>query len=256
MGVYATLDFLEQVFNFTPDRKNWGDLRIIIDNVISIPNVIRAALFKGPDPTKEIVASIHNCEKIGAEFIAVPCNSVHYYYRAVEPHINIPWINIVETTSRVALSAGRSPLILGGLITTEKRIYSEFLPDAVYPTVMEHDLVINVIEEIALNGRLSEDRAEAMRKLVLRYKGAVDAVILACTELSIAFKNRYMVGIPVIDSNVEYAMEVVKWSMRKGPIQKTGGKKRGKGKTGGRRPPAGSSSTPPGPPSTGREASS
>jgi len=159
MGVYATLDFLTQVFNFSPSRETFGNLKIIIDNAISIPNIIRAALFKGPDPKRGIIKSIEDCEKIGAEFIAVPCNSVHYY-----------------------------------------------------PSIMENDTIINAIEEIALTSTLQEHSRELVRKIIFQYKEKVDSVILACTELSIVFKNKYMLGLPVIDSNVEYAKEVVKLS--------------------------------------------
>ncbi len=215
MGVYATLDFLTQVFNFTPNRKHWGNLRIIIDNVISIPNIIRAVLFNGPDPKQDIIDSIHNCEKIGAEFLAVPCNSVHYYYDDIAPHINIPWINIIEITSREAKKIGKTPLVLGGLVTVEKKLYSKFIPGAVYPTLMENDTVINSIEEIAVTSKLNEQAKEEIRKIIMKYKGKIDSVILACTELSIVFKNKYILGIPVIDSNLVYAKEVVKWSLKK-----------------------------------------
>jgi aspartate racemase len=215
MGVYATLDFLTQVFNFTPNRKHWGNLRIIIDNVISIPNIIRAVLFNGPDPKQDIIDSINNCEKIGAEFLAVPCNSVHYYYEDIIPHINIPWINIVEITSREAKKIGKNPLVLGGLITVEKKLYTQFIPGAVYPTLMENDVVINSIEEIAVTSRLNEHSKEEIRNILMKYKEKVSSIILACTELSIVFKNKYILGIPVVDSNLEYAKEVVKWSLRK-----------------------------------------
>lgn len=219
MGVYATLDFLTEVFNFTPDRKNWGNLRIIIDNVISIPNIIRAVLFNGPDPKKSIIDSINNCEKIGAEFLAVPCNSVHYYYDDIVPHINIPWINIVEITSREAKKIGDRPLVMGGLITVEKKLYSKFIPEAVYPNILENDVIINSIEEIALNSRLNEQSKDEIRKIIMKYKGEVSSVILACTELSIIFKNKYIMGIPVIDSNLEYAKEVVEWSIHNKKIR-------------------------------------
>jgi len=212
MGVYATLDFLTQVFNFTPNRETFGNLKIIIDNEISIPNIIRAALFGGPDQKRKIIKSIENCEKIGAEFVAVPCNSVHYYHRDIAPHINIPWVNMVEVTAREVKKRGRRPLVLGGLVTVKKQIYSEYIPKAIYPSVMENDTIFNAIEEIALTALLREQTRELVNKLVLNYAEKVDCVVLACTELSIAFKNKYMVGLPVIDSNVEYAKEVVKLS--------------------------------------------
>jgi aspartate racemase len=212
MGVYATLDFLTQVFNFSPNRETFGNLKIIIDNAISIPNIIRAALFNGPDQKPGIIKSIENCEKIGAEFIAVPCNSVHYYYNDIASEINIPWVNLIETTARKANQQCQKPLILGGLVTVEKKLYSEYIPDAIYPTIMEQDTIINAIEEIALTETLKEQSRELVTRLILQYKQRIDSIILACTELSIVFKNKYMLGIPVIDSNVEYAKEVVNLS--------------------------------------------
>jgi aspartate/glutamate racemase len=64
-----------------------------------------------------------------------------------------------------------------------------------------------------LTATLQEQSRELVKKIVFQYKEKVDSVILACTELSIVFKNKYMLGLPVIDSNVEYAKEVVKYSM-------------------------------------------
>ena len=220
MGVYATLDFLTQVFNFSPNRETFGNLKIIIDNEISIPKIIRAALFNGPDQRQSIIRSIQNCEKIGADFIAVPCNSVHYYYNDVIPHIHIPWVNMIEITACRAKKQSQKPLILGGLVTVERKLYSEYIPDAVYPSIMEQDTIINAIEEIALTSTLQEQSRELVRRIILRYKERVDAVILACTELSVVFKNKYMLGIPVIDSNVEYAKAVVNLSQGRGRIKK------------------------------------
>jgi len=221
MGVYATLDFLTQLFNFTPNRETFGNLKIIIDNEISIPNIIRAALFNGPDQKRAIIKSIKGLEKLGAGFIAVPCNSVHYYYKDIAPQIPVPWINMIEVTSARAIKEGRHPLILGGLVTVVKKLYSEYIPNAVYPTVIEHDTVINAIEEIALTSTLQEHSRELVKKLILQYKEKIDSIILACTELSIVFKNKYMLGIPVIDSNVEYAKEVVKLSLGRSKLRNT-----------------------------------
>jgi aspartate/glutamate racemase len=104
---------------------------------------------------------------------------------------------------------------LGGLVTTGKRLYSEYIPKAVYPSRMEHDTITNAIEEIAVTSTLQEQSRELVKRIVMRYEEKIDSVILACTELSIVFKNKYMLGIPVIDSNVEYAKEIVKLSLGK-----------------------------------------
>ena len=91
MGVYATLDFLTQVFNFTPDRETFGNLKIIIDNEISIPNSIRAALFKGADQKAGIIKSIKIWKNSGQHLLPCPV---------------IPFITIIKISARIFIYPG------------------------------------------------------------------------------------------------------------------------------------------------------
>ena len=98
MGPYAT-SFFKNILDNTKAKKDWDHVRLIIDNNIYIPSRTRHILFKEKSPINDIVKSINNLSKIGCDFVALPCNSVHYYYDKVSLDININWLNMIEIVS-------------------------------------------------------------------------------------------------------------------------------------------------------------
>jgi len=212
MGPYATLDFFKKILIATPARKDWEHLRILIDNNVKIPSRTRAVLYNESSPVPDMIESINNLAAIGADFVAVPCNSAHYFYDEVVQHIRIPWLNIIEVTSKELTKIGHKPLILGGYVTIKKKLYSKYLTEAVYPSEPWDNFIINVIEEIKLTSKLSKSKKERFKELINEYRSKIDSIILACTEVSIIYKSKSMYGIPVIDSSLEYAKEVVRYA--------------------------------------------
>lgn len=212
MGPYATLDFFRKILISTPAKKDWEHLRILIDNNVKIPSRTRAVLYNEPSPAPGMIKSINNLASIGADFVAVPCNSAHYFCDDVAPFIKISWLNIIEITSKRLIKIGCRPLILGGYVTTKKKLYSKYLPGAVYLSEVWNNFIIGVIEEIKLTSKLSQLTRKKFKKMINDYKSKIDSIILACTELSIVFKGKSICGIPLVDSSLEYAKEVVRYA--------------------------------------------
>ena len=210
MGPFATVEFFRQILSCTPAKKDWEHLRILIDNNAKIPSRTRAVLYEEDSPAPMMIESINMLSSAGADFVAVPCNSAHYFYDEVAPFISIPWLNMIDITAKKVLEIGKRPLILGGYITVEKRLYSRHLPEAVYPAEPWDTFVTEVIEEIKLTSKLSPLAKQQFRELIDKYRNEIDSVMLACTELSIVYKNKSIYGIPLVDSGLEYAKEVVK----------------------------------------------
>ena len=116
------------------------------------------------------------------------------------------------TAMAVAKLQKSKPLILGGYVTTEKRLYSEYLPEAKHLLSDESESIINAIEEIKLTSELSAESVKRLETIVNQKRNDVDCVILACTELPIIYSNRPICGMETIDSNLEYAREVVRYA--------------------------------------------
>ena len=154
---------------------------------------------------------------MGAEVIALPCNSAHYFLDDVLLKINIPVLNLIEMTSKNVIRQGlKRPLIIGGHITTQIKLYSKYLPEAVYPKGKWNKVVTDIIEEIKLSPTDPGDGKHArFFNLIRYYQDKIDSVILACTELSLIYLFSYSPygRIPIIDSTFEYAKAVVSYAL-------------------------------------------
>lgn len=215
MGPYATVDFFKQILDLTPAKKEWEHLRLLIDNNVKIPSRTRAILYGEASPAPTVITGINNLSRAGADFVVVPCNSVHYFYDEIAPKIKIPWLNLIQTAANAAKKMGKSrPLILGGYVTITKRLYSAYLPKAQYLSETGNTFVSQVIEEIKLTGTLSVSRKQELEKLIKNNKKTIDSVILACTELPIVFANKTIAGLTTIDVNFEYAKKAIEFAKK------------------------------------------
>jgi aspartate racemase len=217
MGPFATADFFARILSLTPARKDNEHLRIIIDNNVKIPSRTRAVLHNEASPVPGMIESINQLASIGSDFVAVPCNSAHYFYEPVVRGIQIPWLSMLESVSRVVRANGTRPLVLGGYITMVKEVYSTYVSGAVYPMWEDCEFIWAVIEEIKLTSKLSSSSRTRLESIVRAMKGEIDCVLLACTELSIVYGGvTNIAGLRLIDSGSEYAKATIEFARAQG----------------------------------------
>ena len=213
MGPFATVDFFKQIVELTPAKKDWEHLRLLIDNNTKIPSRTRAILYNEASPVSGMIESINGLADIGADFAVLPCNSSHYFYAEVVPNIKIPWLNIIEITCNKVKNIGKQrPLILGGFVTTNKRLYSKFIPSSVYLGENENRLIESMIEEIKLTSTLSVESRNKLKTILTNEKKSIDCVVLACTELPIVFNEDELYGIDVVNSSFEYVKKIIEFA--------------------------------------------
>lgn len=133
-------------------------------------------------------------EKGGAEFIVIPCNSVHTLIEDVRKAVSVPVLSIVEET--VTFLAKQNVSGIGLLATTptlQSRLYQNFFEEnnihLYIPPENEQTELDDLIQKLAL----SESGAELKQTLGaisrnLFQKGA-DALLLACTDLQLLMNN-------------------------------------------------------------------
>tara|TARA_B100000214_G_scaffold30231_1_gene19567 strand:- start:418 stop:1107 length:690 start_codon:yes stop_codon:yes gene_type:complete len=207
MGPYATNFFFKRILDLTPVKMDKDHFHTIIDNNVKIPSRTRAVKYNEQSPVNDIVSSINNLAKIGCRCVMLPCNSVHYFYEEVSKKIEIPWLNMIEIVSNKMLELNYSrPLILGGYITTEKKVYSKYLPESVYLSDSENRIIESIIEEIKIKNILDKNSDKTIRDIVKNYDDMIDSVLLGCTELPIVMNEDHFKGKKVISSIDEYIM--------------------------------------------------
>ena len=209
MGPYATIDFIRNIHDLTPNIFVDSDhIRIITDSNVKIPSRTRAILYNEDSPEEGMVESINNLKKMGASVIAVPCNSAHYFYSLVNPKCNGSWVNMLECVSNAVFkNSFESPLILGGYVTVSKKIYSNTIPKAQYLDNEDNQVIYDLIEDLKI---CTNNYKEKISKLIKLFKKSdADSILLACTELTAVAESFAENGIHVIDSNKEYALSLV-----------------------------------------------
>lgn len=166
---------------------------IIIYN-LPIPDVVEG-LEDPPKTTQALIACSSKIISIGAEFLVMPCNTVHYFYPSVVQAISKPFICIFLATAKKIQSDGLKKVGFLATTTTRKmRSYGDDFSrngiELVFPTHTEQETVNHVILNILQGKKLEEDKINLIQiSNRLAEKGA-EGVVLACTDLPLLLQQK------------------------------------------------------------------
>jgi len=138
-------------------------------------------------------------EAVGANFIAVPCNTAAFFASEMREAVKVPVIDIVREAANEALKMKLETVgLLGTRMTIRSRIYELFLKDVKVLTLDEsgQEETTGIILDV-LAGRKSADSKKKLLESIRRLKRfGAEKVILGCTELPLLVKG----GADVLDT--------------------------------------------------------
>ena len=208
LGPIATAHFMELVINMTDVQTDQEHLPMIVYNMPFIPDRTAHILDNSqPSPLPDMLKIGQTLQAQGADRIAIPCVTAHYFMDALEKEISIPLINGVRETVAHLKENGIKKV---GIMATDGTVASgifhrelekqDMTPLA--PTPAAQADVMHLIFNNVKAGKPAEmDRFFAAAE-DLRSQGA-EAIILGCTELSL-IKRDCPIGAGFVD-----AMEVL-----------------------------------------------
>ncbi len=98
MGPQATVDLMQRIIRLTKALDDIDHIRCIVDNNPKIPSRIKAIIEKdGEDPGPCMADMAKRLETWGADFLAIACNTAHYYYEVISRAVDIPVINMIDS---------------------------------------------------------------------------------------------------------------------------------------------------------------
>ncbi len=118
LGPDATIELYRQIVHRTRARKEQEHLRILIDNNPKVPDRIAAVFGTGPSCLPELVRSARALERAGADFIVIPCVTVHYFYTRLQKRTALPILHIIDETVRRVRTQYPAARRIGLLATT------------------------------------------------------------------------------------------------------------------------------------------
>ncbi|MBP2029642.1 aspartate racemase [Methanohalophilus levihalophilus] len=218
MGSESTAHFFFKLIKSTPVKKDQDHLHIIIDNNSSVPDRTQAILGNGESPVEEGRKSIRMLEEAGAEIIAIPCNTMHYYHSELQSVTSAPVINMVSETASHISNIYPEIEKVGLLATTgtlKSKLYHEAIQDTevLTPDDEMQEKVMNAIygEKGIKAGYTKGNPHDKVMEVVnvLLEEDEAEAIILGCTELSL-LPVQNEIDVPVIDPLQVLADVVVK----------------------------------------------
>lgn len=193
MGPTATCDLLEKIIALTKAASDQEHIHVIADLDTAIPDRTAAILRGGPDPVPELQKSARRLAAAGAEVLLMPCNTAHYFYDAVAAAVSVPLLHMPREAAAALRAAGAKRAgVLATDGTVRAGVYEKALRAAgiepVYPSPAMQQEVMRLIYE-GVKGRRVPLASIPVRDILwdLQDQGA-EKVVLACTELPIAFE--------------------------------------------------------------------
>ena len=190
LGPMATVYFYEMLTRHTQAARDQDHIDIIINSRATTPDRTSYILGQSAENPFDIMAAdAARLVTFGADVIAIPCNTSHYFADRLQGDIAIPLIHMPrETVAALAADGKKRAGILATDGTVQTGIYQRECAargmEGVTPPADVQKLVMSIIyDEIKRGEKGSREKFAAIDRW-LRGSGC-DAAILGCTELSV-----------------------------------------------------------------------
>ncbi|MDL2219736.1 amino acid racemase [Ruminococcaceae bacterium OttesenSCG-928-O06] len=194
LGPMATAYFYELVIAHTKAERDQDHIDMVISSKATTPD--RTAYITGQsneDPFGIMESEAHRLVTFGAEVIAIPCNTAHYFFTRLHEVIPIPVLNMVELTVEKAAALGCGKV---GILATDGTICTDTYQHVCMAKHLACEVpgaagqadVMQVIYRDIKGGRPPE-MAAFHRAAEELFSAGCQRLILGCTELSLLKKD-------------------------------------------------------------------
>ena len=197
MGPAATAELYNRIistFQISFNAKYDSDFPPVIIYSLPLPDIVENVKSEKAI-VNMLVEAVKKLENAGASLIAVPCNSVFYYFDQMQSAISIPIINIMNETAREIFTKRYQRVgLLGTRLTIKKKLFDKSLKkygiSIINPTANQQKLLTKIIMNVLSGKELRKDTIQLQSTIrYLQNKGA-EAVILGCTELPLIMSKK------------------------------------------------------------------
>lgn len=192
MGPAASAEFLRLLAINAGAECDQEHPRVIMISDPHIPDRSTAIVGRGADPSGMIKNDLYRLAELGADVLAVPCNTAHYFIDSFRQALPIPLIHIVEATVNYAeRQYPEGSWVLSTAGTRQSMLYQRYAAQKGYrlaypaPELQEEtDKTLRLIKA----GNFGQ-AGQTMRTIVESLRQIEDlAIMTACTELPIAYR--------------------------------------------------------------------
>lgn len=190
LGPMSSVYFYEMLTAHTRAERDQDHLNIILSSRADTPDRTDYITGRSSDnPIYTMMSEVSRLIGAGADIIAIPCNTAHYFYDSISAAASVPVINIIRQT---AIFCRREGVRRAGILATEGTVlsgaYSQIFGlagmECISPDEQGQREVTDMIYGQIKKGVMPSAEALAAVANGLRARGC-DKIILGCTELSL-----------------------------------------------------------------------
>ncbi len=190
LGPASSVYFYEMLTEHTKASKDSDHLNIILSSRADTPDRTDFILGRSADnPLPVMQTEIARLSLAGADVIAIPCNTAHYFYDALSAAVGVPVINIIRQT---AIFCRRQGFTRVGVLATEGTVasgaYDSVLGAAGIDCLVPDEVGQRVLTEIIygqIKSGLEADGEGFLAVCDALLERGCERLILGCTELSL-----------------------------------------------------------------------
>ena len=219
MGPEATCDCFGKLIKNTPAGCDQEHLGIVIVNNPKVPDRTQAILENGPSPVPALRQGVEALKCAGADFVIIPCVTVHYFLEELLAQCDFPVLSILDAVAeniRRTQPKVKTVGLLGTSGTVQSRIFQIRLAAEGIDTLVCNDSrqqqVMEAIYDIKnenaprspaeITGSLSEAAAHLIRQ-------GAQGIVAGCTEIPLALTQED-VSVPYFDSLLILARSAIR----------------------------------------------
>ncbi|MCI9074078.1 MAG: amino acid racemase [Lachnospiraceae bacterium] len=203
LGPMASAYFLQLIVQMSEAAVDQEHIEVILHSMPRIPDRTRYILGQSADNPMPLMAEAgRRLADQGAEVLAIPCVTAHYFQKQLEEEIGIPILNAVRETAACLEEAGVDRV---GILATDGTLASSLFQNCLEqhhiscmaPGEQDQESVMHLIYENVKAGKPVEFplfQAVADRL----FAGGAQVILLACTELSLV-KRDHVLGPGFLD---------------------------------------------------------
>jgi len=139
----------------------------------------------------------------GADFLVLPCNSLHIFIKEIRISVQIPVLSIIEETAKVLVTKNIKKVgILATKTTLQSKVYeNKFLETGILsaiPDKQNQTKIGKIINHLVSNKHTRQDQTELIDIIKEFKKQNIHRVILACTDLQLIIPK--IPGLKIFDT--------------------------------------------------------
>lgn len=202
LGPETTAKFYLQVVSLCGKIDKKQRPSILIQNV-AITKTLEESFINqaqgGGELCKLLIKSAQNLEKGGADFIVIPCNTVHVFIDDIRASVSIPVLSIIDETVKVLKKNKINKIgLLSTPATIKTKLFNKTL-DINLPKKSDQKQMGIIINCILNNQRFEENRNKLLT-IIENLSEKSDALLLACTDLQLIIPEKEINGATIFDT--------------------------------------------------------